>query len=615
MKTSIVNYNGLESQSKRACKLQTPHPALKTTTEAPSFMTMDHSEPECEVHPNEEACDKCSNLQRSYPSPKMQQRSSAQWIQKSLTDSPKGHLFQEQCNNVATCENRESIMPSKNENEEKMMDLNASFTEEYKTKKLNGTGDEDGDQLPRQASKDYSSVVSDDFSSTKEFEDEKDLFSIPIFDTTLWTEDDMSFCLDLEGTDSEIQVAVNEIRKEAEKIDAILILDQFKTLQTEFDSARKKISLKTMENEDLKIQLEESKNKVAHMELERDLHHADATKLREDLKTVVSKMFDISMYESSYESVNEKKRGMQEIMDSDQHKKSLSRVHRPNNTSHNNTYSAAIHAKNPALNEDERSTTSLTREKMCIIGLIDQPRHVVRRLPLFSDPGLIRMRSHGQFSHFSDANTIHLPPSSRQNQPLRNQNVFRERSCHIARRPRTESVRVERKDIVEIPLDSRGKDFKRTIIHHYKSLSAIDTKTTSLISETKDEVKETENRRCGMLFRRRSKQQSFSREDVSLLKQQISQLHEMMKTSLAASEKLRNRLKVISRYYEGVISKLQTKVAEVKAEKSRTQVDLTNMVSQVDLERRLEKSKFEDELHRKDEEIAILKAGGDQGEV
>ena len=570
MKTSIVHYNGLESQSKRACKLQTPHPALETTTEVPSFVTMDHCEPECEVYPNEEVA----------------------------------------CNKYY----KEKITP------QKTMDLNASFTEEYKTEKLNGTCDEEKDgerfsssnQLPRQASKEYSSVVSDDFSSTKEFEDEKDLFSMPIFDTTLWTEDDMSFCLDLEGTDSEIQVAVNEIRKEAEKIDTILILDQFKTLQTEFDSATKKMSLKTLENEDLKIQLQESENRVAHMELERDLHQADSAKLREDLKTIVSKMFDISMYESSYESFNEDKIDVKKIMDSVQHKKSLSCVH---NTSHSSSYSAAKHAKNPNLNEDERSTTSLTREKMRIIGLIDQPRHVIRRLPLVSDPGLIRTKSHGQFGHLSDADNICLLPSSREDQPLRNQNVFRKRSCHIARRPRTESVRVERESMVEIPSDSRGKDFKRTIFRHHKSLSAIDTKSTSLISENKDEEKETENRRCGKLFRRRSKQQSFSREDVSLLKQQISQLHEMMKTSLAGSEKLRNKLKVISRYYEGVIGKLQTKVAEVKAEKSRTQVDLTNMVSQVDLERRLEKSTFEYELHRKDKEIARLKAGGDRGEV
>ena len=82
-------------------------------------------------------------------------------------------------------------------------------------------------------------------------------------------------------------------RKEAEKIDTILVLDQFKTLQAEFDTLTKKCSVKAMENEDLKTQLQESENRVAHMELERDLLHADAEKLREDLKTLVSKMFDI----------------------------------------------------------------------------------------------------------------------------------------------------------------------------------------------------------------------------------------------------------------------------------------------------------------------------------
>jgi hypothetical protein len=89
------------------------------------------------------------------------------------------------------------------------------------------------------------------------------------------------------------------------------------------------------------------------------------------------------------------------------------------------------------------------------------------------------------------------------------------------------------------------------------------------------------------------------------MKNQISQLHEMMKVSLSASEKLRKRLATISRYYEGVISKLQDQVAEVKGQKSRMEVDLRNLISERDLE-----------MRRKDEEIKRLKAMiQDRGEV
>jgi hypothetical protein len=605
---------------------------------------MDHSEPECEVHPNVDACEKHSN---SFS--KTQQYSSVNEMQRD--DSPEGCWFQERFSNTTTWEDNKSTIPFEDESEEQkipqeMTDSNALVKAEFENKYLKQIGYGNGetfassDQLCQQEPKECSSISFDNFSYLEELEEENDALAETIFDTAFEIEDDRSFYLELEGTDSEIQVAVNEIRKEAEKIDAILILDQFKTLQTDFDSVMKKCSLKTLENEELKLQLLEAENRVANMELERDLHQADAAKLREDLKTVVSKMFDISMYESP-ECVNENEDGTNDV-NSRQLVKSLRFGHGPNdsspnricshmnevvsrqlvkrlrfghgrnNPSPNTMYSPRIVMKNPELNEDEKNPASSTLEKMRIVGLIEQPRHMKHRLPQLDEPGPIRTTSHGQRGHFPDTSDTTPRPTSRQKQTLRNQNVFRNRSHHAARVPRTEYIGNDRKNVVEIPSDTRG-DLERTVICHNKSLSAIDTKSTSLISENKEEEKSKKNKRCGMFFRRRGKQQSSSREDVSLLKQQISQLHEMMKTSLAASEKLRKRLVVISQYYEGVIKKLQTKIAQERAEKSRIQVDLANMVAQVDLERKLEKAEFEYQDHRGDERLARM--GRDRGEV
>ena len=102
---------------------------------------------------------------------------------------------------------------------------------------------------------------------------------------------------------------------------------------------------------------------------------------------------------------------------------------------------------------------------------------------------------------------------------------------------------------------------------------------------------------------------------MRLLEQQIARLNENTKTSLVTSEKLRKKLTTITRYYEGVISKLGAKVAEAKMEKSRTEVRLAHTISQANVERRLFISKFEKEIQRKQKEIERLKAEGDRGEV
>ena len=81
------------------------------------------------------------------------------------------------------------------------------------------------------------------------------------------------------------------------------------------------------------------------------------------------------------------------------------------------------------------------------------------------------------------------------------------------------------------------------------------------------------------------------------MKRQISQLQEMTKTSLAASDKLRKKLQAISQHYEGIIRKLQTKVGEVEREKSKMKFDLANTVA---IQRQLGKSKSRYELKAED---------------
>jgi len=81
----------------------------------------------------------------------------------------------------------------------------------------------------------------------------------------------------------------------------------------------------------------------------------------------------------------------------------------------------------------------------------------------------------------------------------------------------------------------------------------------------------------------------------------------MMKTSLSTSEKLRKRLAMISRYYEGIIRKLQEQVVETKKERKSIEVQLANQISTIDHEKRVSIMQLEVKLRRKDEEITRLR--------
>jgi len=553
---------------------------------------MNHSEPECEVHPVEKACDRLSNTQSSHLCLNMQYRV---------------------CNDTAMQEDQTLAKPIKKQT----MEVQIPCTKNSKNASLGNINNKD-DSRPFNNSpslqkpvKDFASIALDNFQDVVGSKNEEDSHSALTFDNKKGTEgDDLSFCLDLEGADDEIQNAINEIRNEAEKLNTVLILDQFKTLQTDFDSLSKKCDLKVAENEDLKKLLQESENKSSIMELERDLLKANEQKLREDLETVVSKMFDISLYESS--ELNKEKNIVDNIksIDSKQCEKLSERVECQNFVSHNEKLPIEVRKKIPFRN-GHKVIPTLMRENMRITGLIDQPRHVMHQLSLLGDSSLTHVKSKSLLCHHSNTNTFGLHLSSCEDRPLRNQSIFRERTYHGAHHEIKGSTRAEQKSLTGISSDGKENNFKSSFYRHHNYLSAIDTKPTSFIIESVDEEAAMQNKRCGMFCRRRNKGPSFSREDVSLLKRQISQLQEMTKTSLAASDKLRKKLQVISQHYEGIIRKLQTKVGEVEREKSKMKVDLANTVA---IRRQLEKSKSRYELCCKDGEINRFKAE-DRGEV
>jgi hypothetical protein len=458
---------------------------------------------------------------------------------------------------------------------------------------------------------DYLSVV-----SSRQNQQDDD-FSLPssiinlqarvnIFDVmTLHAEDDSSFCLDLEGSDSEIQNAICEIRREASQMDTLMALDQLRTFQSELAIVTRQFQARSREAEDLRVRVEQSEERAAQLELERDLHQADASKLREDLKTCIERMFDISIVagQSVLESDDIE---AHDVEDTRPQKVALLPLKQQlQQLAFGETACVGI-VPNNYLPRVRRSPERSVQTR--ISGFSEQPGHTLRRLSMVSDPAVISVQGDSDWSECSDG--AHLLASQKKGSASRNQDVFRRRGyTRSLRRPRMESMRMQRR---QEAVSSSSSGPQTTPLRRHRSLS-VDTNRQR--PSVHMENTEREHNLCG-IFSRRNKRVSMCREkDFAVMKNQIVQLHAMMKTALTASQKLRKRLATISRYYEGVIATLQDQLAEMKAEKTRTDGEFRNKLLKADLDKRVTVSRLTSELRKRDEEISILKASVDLGEV
>jgi len=92
------------------------------------------------------------------------------------------------------------------------------------------------------------------------------------------------------------------------------------------------------------------------------------------------------------------------------------------------------------------------------------------------------------------------------------------------------------------------------------------------------------------------------------LQKQVDEMNERLVASLKASEELRKRLAMVSRYYETLVRRLQESIVEMKFNQERMETDLVHQISSMDHSRKKDIEAFEAELREKGQEIEQLKA-------
>jgi hypothetical protein len=390
---------------------------------------------------------------------------------------------------------------------------------------------------------------------------------------TFYSDDEDS--IDFDDMDHDLKDAIAAIRKEASQMDVVIALDQLATTKSELEAVAKALQVRCSEVEDLKAQLEEKEDRLASLELERDLFEADAHRVKDDMK-----------------------KGMKQATGSDLRSTSASSSV---SMSIPGSCSTDISQLDDAGSEDgkpplvRRIAHETPQRKVSVFLPTVEPasREILVR-PDFAP----RCEPQSRTGRFSPAPSIDVAKQ------------FMERSPpNFRTRPQVPSRSRNAKDDDDIlfqnqVLAERAKNAKAN--RNIKKLFAVDAGAGT---PRRARTESDEESRTPSLFRRRFSGQRASRpkdDQDALLRAQVEAMKERLQASTHTSEELRKRLAMISRYYENIIRSLQENVASLKAEKSRMEMDLTNQVSRIDHEKRAEIRKLETLLIQKEAELAKL---------
>jgi hypothetical protein len=386
-----------------------------------------------------------------------------------------------------------------------------------------------------------------------------------------------------DGSESDIQVAINRLRKEASQIDVIMALDSLKTVEAELVVTTRTLLERSAQVEDLRSQMEKKQETMAGLELERDLYKADAAKLKEDLQNCMDRMLDISTTAgNSFLPATTTEVAPQERWMTPRDKTSRGQYC----SKAQSTFPPILHS---SYFDARRRCDTREEAKKRLFSYPQTPLGQVIRKPPSKSGTSAAISSYTGKPVVAEVFSFVGPTYSRE--------IFR-RVPKSVMLPPAESINALSNMSAQIPPPAP--------VRRHRSFSDTALCPPGLKTDPDDDAVDG-TRRCG-LFRRRSSRRSIVRaEEVLAMKEKIDQLHTMMEASLEAAEKLRKRLGMITRYYEDMMTKMQHQIVEVKSENSRRKTDMDSKMALLDHEKRIAILNLETRLQLRDSEIDALK--------
>jgi predicted nuclease with TOPRIM domain len=393
-----------------------------------------------------------------------------------------------------------------------------------------------------------------------------------------WIDDDSV------DTGSSIQAVIDEIRKEASRMDIVMALDQIHSLRHENIVAKTSLQERAVEADGLKAELEDMEERVSSLTLERDLLQVDTKNLREDLSTLVDRMFEISCVAG-------------------------------NSSLAESSSSSSMGDRKPSKTKTQPSSKSILRESnlsciltdMCKSKAIeasdDDTRHFSQRSIYKNLEESIIVRE--ATVPFIESKTLRKE-GRKQKIESKKENTFRTSRC--TRSP----INVANSESCLLPIVEKHKLLQASTsaaeaTKEQRTHDASDKPPKPTIAQQTIHKKRTEAKgnKVYSILRRNCRRLSCCsrRNGITAMRNQLDQLQSMMKLSLSTSEQLRNRLTMMSHYYEGTIHRLQGHVTNMTAEKARMEMKLATM----DKENRTPLKRHDSTLRQREEEIGRRK--------
>jgi hypothetical protein len=150
------------------------------------------------------------------------------------------------------------------------------------------------------------------YRETTETEAELDYFIQPELDSDCSWDDYYSDIV--EEKDDDIQHSIDAIKEEASRIDTILAMDQLDTMKQELDEMKRKLRNQNSELAEKRCLIKLKDDRLATLELERDLYKADANKLMQARRRRAQPSTWASRRDQSHTGAARKKRMQHQIL-------------------------------------------------------------------------------------------------------------------------------------------------------------------------------------------------------------------------------------------------------------------------------------------------------------
>jgi hypothetical protein len=335
----------------------------------------------------------------------------------------------------------------------------------------------------------------------------------------MWSDDeDDSFPIG--GSDrGGIRASIEAIRQEASRVDAVMALNKLDTLQQEQNSLTRAMQNRTAEMDEMRALIRLKDDRLATLELERDLYKADASKMKSDLLTCSERIKSYDLH----------------------------------------SLSEPLLAGTPPRSEPIMPASSFESPPVVLIPRQQSDSSIVQQATIEPD--------HEGLSRDSYVTTGSVRASHTDITVVSDMSGYSAYSKNLPKRDKIVRPKPQSKARTFLPFRNKGGS-RRTV--QSSALPVIELAGISL-------------------------------------QKQVDEMNERLLASMKASEELRKRLAMISRYYENLVRRLQENMVELKSDRARMETDLVNQIASIDLASQMAIEALETELKKKGRDIEELK--------